>query len=205
MSILHYRLVKSTNINSSWNFDTHYIHRIITSSNESTIPKNLLDIYLDDNLVLYDNNEEISFRDEKYRCCMENTLLQFLKVLFWDGDNKTYNLANITEIISDNFQRKIDEFFRRKSLIDTNKKNTGWMLRTASGSVEDLFYQRDSLSPEKKLFDYSVLPIYFTTRLDGKRPYVGGEYGIIGVLDSSVVQKGTIFVICFGSGSVPGL
>ena len=73
----------------------------------------------------------------------------------------------------------VDEFFRRKSLIDTNKKNTGWMLRTASGSVGDLFYQRDSLSPEKKLFDYAVLPIYFTTRLDGKRPYVGGEYGII--------------------------
>jgi len=75
--------------------------------------------------------------------------------------------------------QNIDEFLKRKSLIDTITNSTGWMLRTASGSVEDLFYQRDSLSPEKKLFDYAVLPIYFTTRLDGKRPYVGGEYGII--------------------------
>lgn len=73
----------------------------------------------------------------------------------------------------------IDEFLRRKSLTDTVTNGTGWMLRATSGSVEDFFYQRDSPSRNKKLFDYAVLPIYFTTRLDGKRPYVGGEYGII--------------------------
>lgn len=73
----------------------------------------------------------------------------------------------------------IDEFLKRKSLTDSITNNPGWMLRTASGSVEDLFYQRDSLSRYKKLFDYAVLPIYFNTRLDGKRPYVGGEYGMI--------------------------
>uniref|UniRef100_UPI0040472193 capsule assembly Wzi family protein n=1 Tax=Algoriphagus sp. TaxID=1872435 RepID=UPI0040472193 len=53
------------------------------------------------------------------------------------------------------------------------------MLRKASTSVEALFYQIDSASPIKKLFDYNILPIYFNTRLDGKRPYVGGEYGMI--------------------------
>ena len=73
----------------------------------------------------------------------------------------------------------LDEFLRRKSLSDADDKTKGWMLRTASGSAENLFYQRDSLSPKKKLFDYAVLPIYITTRLDGKRPYVGGEYGMI--------------------------
>ncbi len=73
----------------------------------------------------------------------------------------------------------LDEFLRRKSLTDTITHSTGLMLRTASGSVEYLFYQKDSLSPKKKLFDYAVLPFYFTTRLDGKRPYVGGEYGMI--------------------------
>lgn len=73
----------------------------------------------------------------------------------------------------------VDEFLRRMSLIDINKNNTGWMLRTASASNENLFYQSDSLSLEKKLFDYDILPIYFNTRLDGKRPYVGEEYGLI--------------------------
>jgi hypothetical protein len=74
----------------------------------------------------------------------------------------------------------LDEFLRRKSLIDTINNSTGWMLRTASGSVEDLFYQRDSLSRNKKnVFGYAVLPIFFSNRLDGKRPYLGGEYGMI--------------------------
>ncbi len=73
----------------------------------------------------------------------------------------------------------IDELLRRKSLIDTNNNNPGWMLRTASASVENLFYQSDSLSRKKKSFDFAILPIYFNTRLDGKRPYVGGEYGMI--------------------------
>uniref|UniRef100_UPI00404B5AA5 capsule assembly Wzi family protein n=1 Tax=Flavobacterium sp. TaxID=239 RepID=UPI00404B5AA5 len=73
----------------------------------------------------------------------------------------------------------IDDFLKRKSLIDTVTNSTGWMLRTSSGSVEDLFYQRDSLTRNKKRFDYAVLPIYFNTRLDAIRPYVGGEYGMI--------------------------
>lgn len=73
----------------------------------------------------------------------------------------------------------VDEFLRRNSLVERNNESTGWMLRTASASVEALFYQSDSASPKKKLFDYAILPIYFNTRLDGTRPYVGGEYGMI--------------------------
>ena len=73
----------------------------------------------------------------------------------------------------------LDEFLRRKIFNDSVTVSTGLMLRSASGSVEDLFYQRDSLSRKKKLFDYDILPIYFNSRLDGMRPYVGGEYGMI--------------------------
>jgi hypothetical protein len=71
------------------------------------------------------------------------------------------------------------EFFRRKSLIDINKNSNGLMLRTAASSNEDLFFQSDSLTLEKKLFDFDILPIYLNTRFDSKRPYVGGEYGMI--------------------------
>jgi hypothetical protein len=73
----------------------------------------------------------------------------------------------------------VDEFLRRKSLVDSNNENTGWMLRTSLASIETLFYQIDSAFLNKKLFEYEILPIYFNTRLDGARPYVGGEYGII--------------------------
>jgi hypothetical protein len=127
MSILHYRLIKSPNINSSWNFDTHYIYRNIRSSREYQ-HKYIFNIYIDDPLVLYDNTEEISFRNEKYRCCMENTLLQFLKVLLWNGDNKSYNLANITEIISDEFKDEIDDFFIRIDKELTQKFISEWVI-----------------------------------------------------------------------------
>jgi hypothetical protein len=73
----------------------------------------------------------------------------------------------------------VDEFLRRKSLVERNNENTGWMVRTAAASVEDLFYQSDSASSNKKHFDLAILPIYFNNRLDGDRPYVGGEYGMI--------------------------
>lgn len=73
----------------------------------------------------------------------------------------------------------IDEFLRRKSLVYSNDEKIGWMLRTASASIEPLFYKIDSVSREKKIFDYAILPIYFNTQFDGMRPYVGGDYGII--------------------------
>ncbi len=73
----------------------------------------------------------------------------------------------------------VDEFLRRESLIGRTRENFGSMLRTASSSPEALFYQSDSIPQNKKLFDYKVLPLFISTRLDGKRPYVGGQYGMI--------------------------
>ena len=73
----------------------------------------------------------------------------------------------------------IDEFLRRKSLLFQNKENSGWMLRATSGSPEKIFYQIDTSSRKKNLFDYAILPIYFNTRIDGIRPSEGGGYGMI--------------------------
>jgi hypothetical protein len=72
----------------------------------------------------------------------------------------------------------IDEYLRRKDLSEFVEKR-GWMLRSASGTAEDIFYPTDSGLTKKKLFEYKLFPLYFNTRLDGKRPYVGGEYGMI--------------------------
>jgi hypothetical protein len=73
----------------------------------------------------------------------------------------------------------IDEFFRRESLIGTNNENTGWMVRSVLESPIAIFFHGDSLSFNKIKNDFDILPIYFNTRLDGKRPFVGGEYGMI--------------------------
>ncbi len=53
------------------------------------------------------------------------------------------------------------------------------MLRSTSALTEELFYPMDSISKKKTLVEYKILPLYFNTRLDGRRPYVGGEYGMI--------------------------
>jgi len=73
----------------------------------------------------------------------------------------------------------IDDFLRRKSIILKENSKTGWMLRSSSSVLEDFFYPLDSISDEKRLFDFKALPLFLTTRLDGKRPYVVEEYGMI--------------------------
>jgi hypothetical protein len=73
----------------------------------------------------------------------------------------------------------VDEFLRRKTLLGKEDVKTGWMLRSSSGILEDFFYTLDSGSQEKRRFDFNIIPLYFTPKLDGKRPYVGGEYGLI--------------------------
>jgi hypothetical protein len=73
----------------------------------------------------------------------------------------------------------VDEFLRRKSLNGKEDVQIGWMFRSSSSILEDIFYPLDTTYKDKKRFDYNILPLYFITRLDGKRPYVGGEYGLI--------------------------
>jgi hypothetical protein len=73
----------------------------------------------------------------------------------------------------------MDDFFRRRTLIVGNNGNPGWMLRFVSDSPETLFYQSDSVPQKNKLFDYNLLPLFLNTRFDEKRPYVGGENGMV--------------------------
>ena len=64
----------------------------------------------------------------------------------------------------------IDELLRRKSLIYSNDENTGWMLRTASASIEPLFYKIDSASLKKKFIKNSLIG------------FVGGCFANVGFL-----------------------
>jgi hypothetical protein len=97
----------------------------------------------------------------------------------------------------------LDEFLRRKSIINLDLEKTGWMLRSTSGSPKGIFHTKDSVTQEKMLFDYKVLPLYLNTRVDGKRPYVSGEYGMIpargaqGFLSAGVYARFSILHIQF--------
>ncbi len=113
----------------------------------------------------------------------------------------TFSFADAQETAVGN--QSIDEFLRRESLIDKDIEKIGWMLRSTSNKVVDFFYKSDSVFKEKRLFDYKLLPIYSTAKLDKKRPYVGGEYGMIpargtqGFLSTGVNARFSILHIQF--------
>jgi hypothetical protein len=72
-----------------------------------------------------------------------------------------------------------DDFLRRKEIGGAYSKNLGFMLRHTNGSPQFLFFPTDSLKDKNDLFEFEFLPINYSLKLDSKRPYVGGEYGII--------------------------
>jgi hypothetical protein len=72
-----------------------------------------------------------------------------------------------------------DEFLRRKDLIDSNLIINNWMLRSSSKSPEPFFFSLDSVEIKKSVDSFSIYPIYSTFKIDGSRPHVGGEFGMI--------------------------
>ena len=97
----------------------------------------------------------------------------------------------------------VDDFLRRKSLTVKEEPRIGWMLRSSSVALEDFVHSLDSISENKRQFSYKLVPLYLTTRLDRKRPYVGGEYGMIpargaqGFLSAGVHARFSILNIQF--------
>jgi len=73
----------------------------------------------------------------------------------------------------------LDEFARRKALIETGKEGLGIFHRSMDKSPYKLFFGKDSTSTERKLWHYEFLPVYTSIRSDNKRSYNSGEYGSI--------------------------
>lgn len=109
--------------------------------------------------------------------------------------------ANAQETANGNLA--VDDFLRRKSLTVKKEPRIGWMLRSTSVALEDFVHPLDSISENKRLFSYKLVPLYLTTRLDRTRPYVGGEYGMIpakgaqGFLSAGVHARFSILNIQF--------
>jgi hypothetical protein len=72
-----------------------------------------------------------------------------------------------------------DEFLRRISLKKTNDQLDGFVIRDFSNLSQTLFFPNDSVEELNPKFEFKLLPIFLTTQIDGKRPYLRGEYGMI--------------------------
>jgi hypothetical protein len=75
--------------------------------------------------------------------------------------------------------RTLDEYVRRKALIESRVEGLGFNLRSMDKSPKELFFGNDSTLIEKKLWNYEFLPLYSLFQFDHKRPYSSGEYGMI--------------------------
>ena len=97
-----------------------------------------------------------------------STILLF-PIFIHEGFSQESGFGNIT----------LDEYSRRIALTDSDKQGLGIFHRSMDKSPELLFFRKDSVSTEKKLWNYEFLPIYTSFRSDSNRPYNSGEYGSI--------------------------
>jgi hypothetical protein len=110
MSILSYRL-KNKLIVGGWGFS---IKKTLEQINDRIIPDKIVK-----NTEVFDINyfppiyEYLitNYKGKSYGNCMENTILQFFKVLFWDKNAKNYDLSKINNIIKKQYTENFKWFF----------------------------------------------------------------------------------------------
>lgn len=124
MSFLSKR-IKEGLISNTWPFDYNYIYEyIITSSTNNTYLQGktdidrLMAIYTEEKPIIYEYSSVKYKSTLPYGNCMENTIFQFLKIIFWNQEKDAYDYEYIEKIVKLEFQEKIKSFIRR---IDSEK------------------------------------------------------------------------------------
>jgi hypothetical protein len=110
MSILSYRL-KNKLITGGWGFS---IKKTIEQLDTKIIPDKIVenvDIFIKSDFPPIYEYSMTTYKGKTYGNCMENTILQFFKVLFWDKNKKIYDLSNIANIIKEQYVTKFKWFF----------------------------------------------------------------------------------------------
>lgn len=121
MSILSYRL-KEGLINTTWPFNTNSIIEYIQSHSVYTELDNykLLNIYEIKKPIIYEYTK-VFYKGEEYGNCMENTILQFLKILFLNPEKEIFSNDLIKKIVKPEYLNFIINIFKR---IDLEEKTT---------------------------------------------------------------------------------
>ena len=115
MAIIAYRNNNNL-INNTWGFlnKKYIINFIINNINtlevRDDIRKSLIIYYKPELPILYDN-DTVTYKNVNYGNCMENTIFQFLKVLFWNKKINNYDFNKIQEIINDDNYNFINNLF----------------------------------------------------------------------------------------------
>jgi hypothetical protein len=103
VSILDFRF-KQTTIMNTWAFDKYFnLNHILgnVSQQPGHNKKLLKSCYTIDKPIIYEYST-ITYKNMNYGNCMENTILQFLKILLWNNDIDNYNLDLIDKCFKKN-------------------------------------------------------------------------------------------------------
>jgi hypothetical protein len=121
MSILSYRL-KEGLINTTWPFNTNSIIKYIRTHSVNTEFDNrkLLKIYEIKKPIIYEYTK-VFYKGEEYGNCMENTILQFLKILFYNPKQEIFDDDIIKKVVKPEYVDFIVNIFKR---IDLEEKTT---------------------------------------------------------------------------------
>jgi ankyrin repeat protein len=135
LSFLNYRL-NNPYIKGGWKFSEEYIYSQINEriTKENIKSKNdMSNLYIKSNLPpIY----EYSITKDGCGDCMENTIFQFLKIMFWDYENSKYKLDLIEKTIDSKYLEIIMHFFT--DIMNERKKE----------QINKRFDFFDSLSPD---------------------------------------------------------
>ena len=129
MSIISYRNNNNL-INNSWGFlNKKYIKDYIINNTTTFKYTNeeegyLIDYYKPELPILYEY-DSVTYKNVNYGNCMENTIFQFLKVIFWNKETKNYDFNKIKEIINDDNYNFINDLF-----ININNEKTLQFINT---------------------------------------------------------------------------
>lgn len=120
--------IKEELISNAWPFDKSYIYNYILSNlqinrelSEKTNINDLKNIYYEEKPLIYEYSTVKYKSPTAYGNCMENTIFQFLKIIFWNQEKNNYDFEKIKEIVKSEFKDQMVNFFTQ---INEEKKPT---------------------------------------------------------------------------------
>jgi len=120
-------------INNTWGFlnKKYIINLIINNSNTIEVRHDIRDqliIYYKPELPILYDNDTVTYKNVNYGNCMENTIFQFLKVIFWNKEINNYDFNRIKEIINDEYNIFINNLFININNEKTFKFINDWLI-----------------------------------------------------------------------------
>lgn len=130
MCVLSFR-IREKLIASTWVFDiNYYIDRIVDLSYETDDDRitsmKIRDVYLRVGPVLKEYTRVV-YNGIEFSNCMENTMLQFMKLLFYNNDEAKYDVSIIRSLVRDEMCNDMIDIIENVEYENSTNFDAGWI------------------------------------------------------------------------------